>query len=170
MLPPYNREVQRQVPGPYLEHRKIQTAQRFVRSVTIPMTTSGKILWSPKSPEWKRDTIGYIAHSEEVDEICTLKKIMKKLPDCGSFRLTYDINRENKRGQWRGSVNFTVEIILAICAAAELNIMGLELCDHTKISWKQATASITRQTRPSIPSMGQVQANARCCIDRKSVV
>lgn len=105
-------------------------AQRFVRDVRIPMTRKWRRLGSPRSPGWKRDSMGYIAHPDQVYEICTLKKIMKMLPDCKQFRLTYDINENKKKGQWRGSLKFTIETILAICAAAEVNIKGIELSDH----------------------------------------
>lgn len=119
------------------------SAQRLVRNVTIRIMIDGKLLWRPKSQEWKRDSMGYIAHPEQVYGICIVKEIMKKLPDCKSFRLTYDINKKKKKEQWQGSLKFTVEAILAICAVTELNIMGIELCDHASSFCAQAIASIT---------------------------
>jgi hypothetical protein len=124
-----------------------RSGKRFDRDVRLPVTRQWRILGSPRSSGWKRDSAGYIARPDQVYEICALKRVMKMLSDCKQFRLMYDINENKKRRRQRSSLKFTIETILAICAAGEVNIKGIELSDH-KYSAPAFTVNQDRPLRP----------------------
>ncbi|KFY76813.1 hypothetical protein V499_03659 [Pseudogymnoascus sp. VKM F-103] len=105
-------------------------ARRFVKDLLITMTKGNKgrkLLANERSPGWGRNALGHLASPEKVYEIRTLKAIMGMLQNCDGVRLTYNVE---KKGQREGSIQQTVEGILVVCAAAEVNIRGAELCDH----------------------------------------
>lgn len=108
-------------------------ARRFVKDVLITMTKGNKgrkLLANERSPGWGRNALGHLASPEKVYEIRTLKAIMGMLQNCDGVRLTYNVESNLKKGQWKGSIQQTVEGILVVCAAAEVNIRGAELCDY----------------------------------------
>lgn len=109
------------------------SARWFAYYVRINMTkeSNGRnLLADERLPSWGRNSLGYLADPEKVYEIRTLKTIMGMLQNCDKFRLTYNIKDNKREEQVKGSIQQTVEGILVVCAAAEVNIKGVELCDH----------------------------------------